>query len=122
MKYGEYFKAKRIQKNITLTKAAQLLNISSSYLSSIENGSRPAPSFALQQKMADILGLTQKQRYCLYDLAAESRPNPVLAEDLNEYIYRNTAIRNILRYAMECHLSQKDWETIHKYIKRNYLF
>ena len=120
MKFGDYIKTNRIKKKLSLAKTAKMLGISSSYLSSLESGIRHAPPFFVQQKMADILELNENERFQLYDLAAESKQPPTLAEDLNEYIYKNPVIRDMLRYSMKCQLTGKEWEITFTYIKRNY--
>lgn len=120
MDYKEYIKFQRKKKNLSLTKAAKLMGISSSYLSSLENGMRPAPSNNLIIKTAEVLELNAKEEYQLFDLAAESKNPPTLADDLIEYIYKNPAIREMLRYSMECKLTEKEWNTIISFIKKNY--
>lgn len=120
MNFCEYLKSCRKKQNLTLLKAAQMMGISSSYLSSLEGGTRPAPAFEMLNKMADVLNLNKKERYRLYDLAAESKQPPALADDLNAYIYQNITIRDILRYSMECDISNDELETIFSFIKKNY--
>lgn len=120
MDFCEYLKDCRKKQNLTLTKAAQMMGISSSYLSSLEGGTRPAPAYDTLNKMADVLNLNKKERYRLYDLAAESKQPPALADDLNAYIYQNIKIRDILRYSMECDISDDELETIFSFIKKNY--
>ena len=120
MKFGDYIKTNRIKKKLSLAKTAKMLGISLSYLSSLESGARHAPPFFVQQKMSDILELNENERFQLYDLAAESKQPPTLAEDLNEYIYKNPVIRDMLRYSMKCQLTGKEWEITFAYIKRNY--
>ena len=122
MNFCEYLKTCRKKQQLTLTKAAQMMGISPSYLSSLEGGTRPAPAFDTLNKMADVLNLNKKERYRLYDLAAESKQPPALADDLNAYIYQNSKIRDTLRYTMECELSEKDWDTIISFIKKNYYY
>ena len=122
MKFGEYVKSKRIKRNITQTKAAIMFGISWSYLSGIERGIRPAPTDDVVAKIADVLELSRKERYRLYDLAAESKQPPALADDLVEYIYRYPMIRDILRYSMECNMSEKEWERVFDYVKKNYFY
>ena len=122
MKFGEYIKSKRTNRNITQTKAAKMFGISLSYLSGIERGLRPAPADDVVDKMADVLELNRKERYRLYDLAAESKQPPTLADDLVEYIYRYPVIRDMLRYSMECDLKKDDWEKIFNSIKRTYFY
>lgn len=120
MNFCEYLKSCRKKQNLTLLKAAQMMGISSSYLSSLEGGTRPAPAFEMLNKMADVLNLNKKERYRLYDLAAESKQPPALADDLNAYIYQNITIRDILRYSMECNILEDELETIFSFIKKNY--
>ena len=120
MNFCEYLKSCRKKQNLTLLKAAQMMGISSSYLSSLEGGTRPAPAYDTLNKMADVLNLNKKERYRLYDLAAESKQPPALADDLNAYIYQNITIRDILRYSMECDISNDELETIFSFIKKNY--
>lgn len=120
MNFCEYLKSCRKKQNLTLLKAAQMMGISSSYLSSLEGGTRPAPAYDTLNKMADVLNLNKKERYRLYDLAAESKQPPALADDLNAYIYQNIKIRDILRYSMECDISNDELETIFSFIKKNY--
>lgn len=122
MKFGECLKFFRIKRGLKLAQAAQMLNISTSYLSSMESGTRPAPGFEKLRQIADVLELTNHERYRLYDLAAESKQPPALADDLNEYIYQNPAIRDLLRYAMECQLAEKEWERISMFVKKNYFY
>lgn len=120
MDFCEYLKHCRKKQNLTLSKAAEMMGISTSYLSSLESGMRPAPPFELQQTISEVLNLNKFERYRLYDLAAESKQPPMLADDLNEYIYQNIKIRDILRYSMECDISNDDLETIFSFIKKNY--
>lgn len=122
VKFGECLKFFRIKRGLKLAQAAQMLNISTSYLSSMESGTRPAPGFEKLRQIADVLELTNHERYRLYDLAAESKQPPALADDLNEYIYQNPAIRDLLRYAMECRLAEKEWERISMFVKKNYFY
>ena len=122
MNFGEYIKSKRIKKNITQTKAAKMFGISLSYLSGIERGLRPAPTDDVVAKIADVLELSRKERYRLYDLAAESKQPPALAADLVEYVYRYPLILDMLRYSMECNMSEKEWERVFDYVKKNYFY
>lgn len=122
MKFGEYLKNCRTKKNIKLTKAAPMLGISTGYLSGIENGRRSAPSNDLLQKIADLLELNKKERFILYDLAAESKQPPALADDLVDYINQNLVIRDMLRYSMECQIKEKDWKIVFSFVKKNYFY
>lgn len=121
MKFGEYLKSCRTKRNLKLLQTAHMMNISSSYLSSLENGRRPAPSVSVLQKMADVLELDPQERNHLFDLAAENKKPPALADDLASYICQTPQLRDTLRCSMECGLSEKDWDAIIAFIKKNYL-
>lgn len=99
-----------------------MFGISLSYLSGIERGLRPAPAYDVVDKMADVLELNRKERYRLYDLAAESKKTPALADDLVEYIYQYPVIRDMFRYSMECNMEGTDWENVFDYVKKNYFY
>ena len=122
VKFGEYIKSKRTNRNITQTKAAKMFGISLSYLSGIERGLRPAPADDVVDKMADVLELNHKERIRLIDLAAESKQPPALADDLIEYIYRYPVIRDMLRYSMECNLTEDDWKLIYNFLKNKFFY
>lgn len=120
--FGEFIRSTRIKKNITQTKAAKMFGISLSYLSGIERGLRPAPANDVLEKIANALDLNRKERYILFDLAAESKQPPALANDLVEYIYRYPAIRDMLRYSVECKLAEKEWDRVFDFVKKNYFY
>lgn len=122
MEFGDYLREIRKKKNYKINFLAKMLGVSASYLSGIENGLRAAPSTKLLTKTAEVLNLSTKEKFELYDLAAESKNSPALADDLIEYIYENPVIRNILRYSMECELTEKEWNTIFNFIKKNYYY
>ena len=122
MEFGDYLREIRKKKNYKINFLAKMLGVSACYLSGIENGLRAAPSTKLLTKTAEVLNLSTKEKFELYDLAAESKNSPALADDLIEYIYENPVIRNILRYSMECELTEKEWNTIFNFIKKNYYY
>lgn len=122
MKFGEYLKEKRSEKNMKAKTAAEILKISPAYLSSLENGSRSAPSYELLERVADVLELDTDDRYLLYDLAAESKSPSELSRDLTGYIYQNPQIRLMLRYAMKCRLTEKEWTVILNFVNMNYKY
>lgn len=120
--FGEYIKSKRIKMGLSQTKAAKMFGISLSYLSGIERNLRPAPTDDVVAKIADVFELSRKERYRLYDLAAESKQPPALADDLVTYIYRYPMIRDMLRYSMECNMKETDWDNVFDYVKKNYFY
>lgn len=122
MKFGEYLRQKRLEKNMKAKTFAELLEISPAYLSSLENGSRQPPSYELLEKIAAILKLNTDERYLLFDLAGENKNPPEISKDLTEYIYKNPQIIEILRYGMKCQLSEKEWSVILSFVNRLYKY
>ena len=122
MKFGEYLRQKRLEKNMKAKTFAELLEISPAYLSSLENESRQPPSYELLEKIADILELSTDERYQLFDLAGENKHPQEIAKDLTEYIYQNPQIIEILRYAMKCNLSDREWLVISNFVYRAYKY
>lgn len=122
MKFGEFLKQKRLEKNIKAKSLAELLSISPAYLSSLENGSRHPPSYELLEKIASILKLSTDESYLLFDLAGENKNPPEISKDLTEYIYQNPQIIEILRYAMKCQLSEREWNIIRNFVNRVYKY
>lgn len=121
MTFGKYLREKRKEKHFTVYLFAAAIGISVSYLSSIENGKRSAPSFEYLEKMADVLNLNSNDSHRLYDLAAESRKPPAIADDLSAYICQNSSLLSLLRFSMDSKLENKDWDSISDYIKNDYL-
>ena len=122
MKFGEFLRQKRLNNNIKSKTMAELLDISPAYLSSLENGSRQPPSYELLEKITAILELNTDERFLLFDLAGENKNPQEIAKDLTEYIYQNPQIIEILRYAMKCRLSEKEWSIILNFVNRVYKY
>ena len=95
--FGEFIKKKRIEKNISLRAFSNLIDISSEYLSKIENGLRAAPNKKVIEKIAAKLILDDLEKDVLFDLAAESKPYISLALDLVQYIKENEMAYKTLR-------------------------
>ena len=122
MKFGDFLRQKRLEKNMKSKTMSELLDISPAYLSSLENGSRQPPSYELLEKIATILKLNTDESYLLFDLAGENKNPPEISKDLTEYIYQNPQIIEILRYAMKCNLSDREWLIISNFVYRAYKY
>mgnify|MGYP002711581399 CR=1 FL=1 len=55
--FGAFINEKRLEKNISLRCFSKMIDISSEYLSKIENGLRSAPKDMVLKKIADKLSL-----------------------------------------------------------------
>jgi transcriptional regulator with XRE-family HTH domain len=105
--FGDFLVMKRKERDMTIKDITKLLKISGAYYSFIETGSRKAPDREIQDRIADILELTQEERLILYDLVGKTRGT--VAADLSEYINSNPYIRAALRRARDLKVSQEKW-------------
>ncbi len=93
--FGEYIKAKRIEKGITLRDMAAKLDIAPSYMSDIEKGRRYAPDKDKLNEIAKILVIKDDELYYLFDLAGATRNS--VPSDLSEFLIDNENARVLLR-------------------------
>lgn len=119
--FGAFINEKRLEKNISLRCFSKMIDISSEYLSKIENGLRSAPKDMVLKKIADKLSLNFEEREELFDLAADSKPYLSLSSDLIEYINENEIIHKTLRLAKRSQLTNEEWEKIFEQISNTNL-
>ena len=84
-RFGEYVKAKRLEKDVNLRKLAEILGIVPAYMSDIEKGRRYPPDREKIYKIAEALSLTEDETNEMFDLAALAKENSI-SPDLPEYI------------------------------------
>lgn len=70
MRFGDYLKNKRKQKNVTQEDLARALNVSSVFVHQLETGKVDAPSFERCQQLSEILALSINE---LWDFAKKER-------------------------------------------------
>lgn len=73
----------------------------------IEKGRRRI-SENLLPRLAELLLLSEEDRYMMYDLAAESKNT--ISADLLEYITQNDVVRKVLRLAQKNGVSDETWQ------------
>lgn len=110
-KFGEFVKAKRMEKGISLRKLAEELDIVPAYMSDIEKGRRYPPDKDKIYKIVEILSLNQQEQDTLFDLAAYSRANGV-SPDLSDYVMGVDNLRTALRKARDINAGEDDWQRI----------
>lgn len=110
-KFGEYVKAKRMEKGVNLRKLAELLGIVPAYMSDIEKGRRYPPDKDKLYKIAEVLHLTEAETNEMFDLAALAKENTV-SPDLPEYIMGNEKARVALRMARDSNAGDKVWQDV----------
>jgi transcriptional regulator with XRE-family HTH domain len=72
MRFGDFIKKKRLNHpdELTLKEVSQMLKISLSFLSDVENNRRKPFDKDRIEKFAERLGLTEEEKATMFDLAA----------------------------------------------------
>lgn len=110
-RFGEFVKAKRLERDISLRKLAEELEIVPAYMSDIEKGRRYPPDKEKIYKIAEVLHLDKEETDTLFDLAAYSRANGV-SPDLSDYVMGVDNLRTALRKARDINAGEEDWQRI----------
>lgn len=95
LKFGEYIKNKRLEKEISLRELASKIGISASYMSDIEKGRRNAPNKEKVDKIAEVLFYSEDEIEKLHDLAGISKNS--ISTDLSSYVMESDDVRYFLR-------------------------
>lgn len=107
-KFGDYIAQKRLEKNISLRKMADMVGLSAPYWSDIEKNRKNPPSLDKLELIASILGLSEDEKTVMLDLAGNGRNT--VGPDIPEYIKENDYVAAALRTARDLGASQDDWE------------
>lgn len=105
--FGEFLVQKRLQRGISAKWLADALGISQVYMCDIEKGRRRV-SEKLLKRLAELLLLSEDERYEMYDLAAKSDNS--VSFDLSDYIMQNDVVRKALRVAQKNSVSDEKWQ------------
>jgi transcriptional regulator with XRE-family HTH domain len=89
---------------------AQLVGILYSYISSIETGKRPAPSYDILIKMENELRLKPKERELFEHLAAKSRAVPSVSPKIADYVNNNDFVLQALSFAEKNNIDEHYWQ------------
>lgn len=108
IRFGEYVYTKRLEKDISLRKMAELLDYSAPFWSEVEKGKKNPPSLDKLQQIAKILSLTDEETTQLYDLALKRRDT--IPPDIPAYISENEIVKVALRTARDLGAEEEDWE------------
>ncbi len=99
VRFGSFISKKRIEKDISLRKMAELLDISPSYLSDIEKGRRKPPSLDKITQISKILNLSTADFHKALNLASEIKGE--IPMDLSIYLQGNEVAIEALRIAFK---------------------
>lgn len=108
--FGSFIKEKRLLRQISLRKFAELLDISPVYMCNMEKDRNPAPKDDILSHMAELLLLSEQETETLYDLAAKSKSTPTVSRDLPEYIMDRDIVRVALRTAKDVDATDEEWQ------------
>lgn len=110
MNFGEFLRAKRIERRLTLRKFAALIGKAPSTISGIENGDKTAPSDEVLKSICMVLQLNSEEEKLLYDLALESKTNNTIPADITDTIKKSNTVRIALRVAKNLDATDDEWE------------
>jgi transcriptional regulator with XRE-family HTH domain len=106
--FGDFIAQKREEKEITLRKMAELLDISAPYLSDVEKDRRNPFDMDKLELVANILILSEEEKAIMLDLAGKKRNS--VAPDLPEYIMERDYVSAALRTARDLDAGEDEWQ------------
>ena len=114
MRFGEYLRKKRLEdpRELTMQDLANHLDISTSYMSEVENGRRNPFDHKRLEQIAEFLNLNETDTAMLYDIA--SRHNGEVPHDIQEtlmYEPIGDLARFALRQSKAGFITEADWKT-----------
>ena len=120
MRYGQFLRSKRISdsRELTLKDVAEVLGVSFSFVSDVEQGTRKPYDEEKTQKLIKFLNFTEEDIALMYDLAA--RENSRIPRDLDDIMMYSEAgemARFALRMTKKGVVSDNDWRQCIHYIR-----
>ena len=85
--FGKFLRNLRLEKGLLLKDVAEMLEVTSAYLSALEHGKKGAPNAALVSKLENALNLTTEQKKELRRTAAASITSVSIPSKLNPFAY-----------------------------------
>ncbi|MDE6210170.1 MAG: helix-turn-helix domain-containing protein [Lachnospiraceae bacterium] len=105
--FGDMISRKRVEKQITLRKMADMLGVSAPFLTDVEKDRRNPFDMEKLTQLADILDLTREENAQMLDLAGKKRN--AVAPDLPEYIMERDYVSAALRTARDLDAGEEEW-------------
>lgn len=109
-KFGEFMRILRIKKRILMKDTAEALEVTTPFLSAVENGKKKIPS-SWYDKISAIYGLTDKEKVELLHAIEES------SESIKVELKKCTDYQKNLAYQFQRSFPNVDEETSKKIIK-----
>ena len=116
LNFGDFLQKKRIGRQITLRKMAEMIGITAPYLTDIEKDRRNPPEMEKLETISNILSLSDEEKTTMFDLAGKRRNS--VAPDLPDYIMERDYVSAALRTARDLDASEEDWHKFVEELKR----
>lgn len=114
--FGEFIVAKRMQREISLRKMAELMGVSAPFWSDIEKGRKNPPKLEKLELLAKNLMLTDEDKSIMLDLAGKERD--AVAPDIPAYIMENDYVAAALRTVRDLGADEEDWDKFVEDLKK----
>lgn len=117
--FGLFLKEKRLEKDLSLRRLAELSGLSHIHLYNVESGKKAPPSDVTLIELANALKLDNESKIIFFDLAAKSKSehdksNFYSPVDVARYINEQPTIRNVIREADKQEKSNEFWDELLK--------
>ncbi len=114
--FGDFVVAKRQERQLSLRKLAEMLDVSAPYWSDIEKGRKNPPKLEKLEELAKILLLNDEDKALMLDLAGKQRD--AVAPDIPAYILENEYVAAALRTVRDLGADQEDWDKFVEDLKK----
>lgn len=114
--FGEFLNKKRVEKQITLRKMADMLEVSAPFLTDVEKDRRNPLDMEKLKLLAEILELSKEDNELMLNLAGRKRN--AVAPDLPEYIMERDYVSAALRTARDLGAGEEEWNRFVKELKK----
>lgn len=117
--FGLFLKEKRLQKDLSLRRLAELSGLSHIYLYNVERGDKAPPSDVALMELANALNLDNESKIIFFDLATKSKSehdknNFYSPVDVARYINEQSNVKNVIREADKQNKSNEFWDELLK--------
>jgi transcriptional regulator with XRE-family HTH domain len=114
--FGEFISKKRVEKQITLRKMADMLGVSAPFLTDVEKDRRNPFDMDKLTQLANILQLSVEDNQTMLNLAGKKRN--AVAPDLPEYIIERDYVSAALRTARDLDAGEEEWKQFVEDLRR----
>ena len=109
MNFGSYLRQLREKRKLRQEDLAKAINVSTVYICDIEKGRRNPPDIEKLKVWEKLLGLTEKEMACFYDMVGQERKE--MPPDIVEYMIKHPEARNAIRRIM-ADSREYDWNSV----------